>query len=170
MYRNTPRDTTSGEYVIKTPRFDSGILEEWIIFVNLVQKSLVGQNITTGTPMHKCMERMLKGDTKAIFLQTANLVCIHIVAKFTIIVATVNVNIFLTYKYHDQKQYRQRYLRKPSDMKVQVFITRFVKLNTRLLYFLPDHPFQLVASLRDDDINKILKLTMPNSWKKKNVE
>ena len=45
---NTPSDTTSGKYVIKIPRFDSGAPEEWIIFVDLVQKSLVGQNVTTG--------------------------------------------------------------------------------------------------------------------------
>ena len=33
---NTPGDTTSGEYVIKRPRFDSGTPEEWIIFVDLI--------------------------------------------------------------------------------------------------------------------------------------
>ena len=62
---NTPGDTTSGRYVIKIPRFDSGTPGEWIIFVELVQKSLVGQNVTTGPPMYKCMERVLKGDAKA---------------------------------------------------------------------------------------------------------
>ena len=66
---NTPGDTTSGKYVIKIPRFDSGTPEEWIIFVDLIQKSLVGQNVTTGPPMYECMERVLKGDDKAVFLQ-----------------------------------------------------------------------------------------------------
>ena len=33
---NTPKDTTSEKYVIKIPRFDSGTLEEWMIFVDLV--------------------------------------------------------------------------------------------------------------------------------------
>ena len=59
-YHNTPGDTTSGKYVIKIPRFDSGTPEEWIIFVDLVQKSLVGQNVTTGPPMYECMERVLQ--------------------------------------------------------------------------------------------------------------
>ena len=70
----TPGDTTLGKYVITIPRFDSGTPEEWIIFVDLVQKSLVGHNITTGPPMYECMERVLKGDTKAEFVQNANLV------------------------------------------------------------------------------------------------
>ena len=65
---NTPGYTTSGKYTIKIPRFDSGI-----IFVDLVQKSIVGQNITIGPPMYKCMERVLKGDVKTEFLQKANL-------------------------------------------------------------------------------------------------
>ena len=45
---NTPRDTISGKYIIKIPTFDCGAPEEWIIFVDLVQKSLVGQNGITG--------------------------------------------------------------------------------------------------------------------------
>ena len=66
-YDNTPGDTTSGKYVIKIPRFDSGTHEQCIIFAELVQKSLVGQNITIGPPIYKCMERVLKGDAKAEF-------------------------------------------------------------------------------------------------------
>ena len=36
MCHNTPRDITSGKYVIKITKFDSGTPEEWIIFVFLV--------------------------------------------------------------------------------------------------------------------------------------
>ena len=34
----------------------------------------MGQNITNGTPMYKCMERVRKSDSKAVFLQQAVLV------------------------------------------------------------------------------------------------
>ena len=60
--------------MIKIPRFDSGTSEEWIIFMNIVQMAIVGQNITTGPPMYKCIEWVLKGDAKAEFTQQANLV------------------------------------------------------------------------------------------------
>ena len=63
--QSTPGDTNSANYVIKIPRFDSGTSEEWIIFMDLVQKSLVEQNVTTGPTMYQCMERVLKGATKA---------------------------------------------------------------------------------------------------------
>ena len=92
---NIPGDTTSGKYVIKIPRFDSGTPEEWIIFVDLVQKSLKGQNVSTGPPMYKCMERVLKGDAKAEFLQKANLVGSRTVANFTTVMATMTVHLSL---------------------------------------------------------------------------
>ena len=57
--QNTPRDTTSGKYVIKIPRYNSGTPEDWII---------------SGLPKYKWMERVLKGDAKAEFLEKVNLV------------------------------------------------------------------------------------------------
>ena len=161
---NTPGDTTSGKYIIKIPRFDSGTPEEWIIFVDLVNKSLVGQNITTGPPMYKCMERMLKGDAKAEFLQQDNLVVSCTVANFTTVMATMTVHALPTYAYCDQKQYKQRYLKKPPDMKVRTFTLRLIQLNTYMPYFPPDLPGHLVASLPDKDIKEILYHAMPNMW------
>ena len=68
-----PEDSTSGKYVIKIPIFGSVASEEWIIFMDLDQKSLMGQNVTTGSSMYKCMVRMLTSDAKAKFLQQKNL-------------------------------------------------------------------------------------------------
>ena len=65
---NTPVDSTPGKYIIKIPRFGSGTPEEWIIVMDLVQKSLVEQNVTTGPPMYEGVERVLTGDTKAEFV------------------------------------------------------------------------------------------------------
>ena len=115
---NTPRDTTSGKWVNKIPRFDSSTPEEWIIFADLVQKSLVEQNVTTGPPMYECMKRVLKGDVKAEFTQyddsvcscKVDLVCSCKVANFAMVMATMTVYIFPTYAYCDQQQYMQRYL------------------------------------------------------------
>ena len=42
--------------------------------MDLVQKSLVGQNVTTAPTIYACTERALKGDAKAVLLQQANLV------------------------------------------------------------------------------------------------
>ena len=49
-------------------------------------------------------------------------------------------------------------------------MTMLTKLHTYLPYFPPDQPGQLVTSLPDDDIKKILYHTMPNTWENKMVE
>ena len=105
---NTPTDTTSGKYIIKISRFDYGTPEEWIIFVDLVQKSLGGQNVITGSLKYKCMERVQKRDAKAEFLQQASLVGCCTVANLTTVIATITTHIFPTYGYCDQRQYMQR--------------------------------------------------------------
>ena len=79
---NTPCGSKSGKYFIKIPRFRSGTPEECIIFMELVQKSLVGQYVTTGPPMYEFIERVLTGDAKAKFCQQAYLAGTHIVANF----------------------------------------------------------------------------------------
>ena len=107
---NTQGNSTSEKCMIKIPSFNFGTSEEWIIFVNLVQTALVGQNVTTGPPIYKCMERVLKGNTKAKFPQHANLVNSHTVGNVTSVMDTISVHIFPVLAYQDQKQYMYRYV------------------------------------------------------------
>ena len=147
---------------MKIPRFDSGTPEEWIIFMDLVQKALVGQNVTTGPPMYKCMERVLKGDAKAEFTQQVNLVGSCTVGNFTTVMATMTMHIFPVLAYQDQKWYMYRYLRKPKTMKVRTFTTRLIQLNNQLPYFSPDCIGQMVTALPDNEVKEILYHEMPN--------
>ena len=112
-------------------------------------------------------ERVLKGDAKAKFLQQAYLGGGCTVANFTTVMVTMTVLVFPTYAYCNQRQYMQRYLRKPPDIKARSFTTRLIQLNTCLPYFPPDHPGQLVTSLPDDNIKEILYHAIPNMWKSK---
>ena len=72
---------------------------------HLCGSSPVGQNITTGSPKHKCVERVLKSDAKAERLQQANLGGSCTVANFTTVMATLTVHVFPTYAYRDQRRY-----------------------------------------------------------------
>ena len=47
MCQNTPGNCNSEKYTIKNPKFDSDILEEWVIFADFVHKGLVGKNTKT---------------------------------------------------------------------------------------------------------------------------
>ena len=53
MYHNSLGSSILGKFVIKILRFNSGAPEEWIIFMDLVQMVLGGQNVTTGSPMYQ---------------------------------------------------------------------------------------------------------------------
>ena len=64
------------------------------------------------------MEWVLKGDAEAEFLQNANLVGSCVLANFTKVMATMALHVFPTYAYHDQRQYMQKFLRKPPDTRV----------------------------------------------------
>ena len=151
--------------MIKIPTFDSGMPEAWIILVDLVQKALVGQNVTTDPPMYNCMERVLKGDAKAEFTLQANLVRSHTADNFTTVMATMTMYIFPVLAYQDQKQYMYRYLRKPKTMKVCTFTTRLIQLNNFFPYFPPDCFGQMVTALPDDEVKEILYHAMPTLWR-----
>ena len=94
--------------------------------------TLVGQDVTTGPPMYKFMERLLKGDAKAEFTQQANLVGSCTVGNFTTVMATMIVHIFPVLAYQDQKRYIYRYLRKSKTMKVRTFTTKLITFHTFL--------------------------------------
>ena len=51
-------------------------------------------------------------------------------------------------------------------MKVWSFTIRLIQMNTYLPYFPPDCPGQVVKSLPDNNIKKILFHAMPNTWGK----
>ena len=45
-----------------------------------------------------------------------------------VVMATMTVLIFFTYAYCDQRSYMQRHLRKPADMKKELFTTGLIDL------------------------------------------
>ena len=86
-------------YIIIILRIDSGTSEKRVIFADLVQKALVEQNDITDAHMYKCMERVLKCDTKAKFIQQPNLVGSCTVGSFNLGMTTTTVFIFHIHAY-----------------------------------------------------------------------
>ena len=163
---NDPGDAKSGQYVVKIPRYGSGTPEDWLMFLDLCKKAIIGQNVTAGPPMYAFMDRVLKGDAKAEFTVKANAEGTKTVEHFEIVMNKMTAHVFPTYAYRDQKRYLTRYLRKPPTMTVKAFTTRLVQLNEYLTYFPPDTEGQVVDKLPLDDVKEILYHAMPNSWKK----
>ena len=95
------RSNNSGKNISKILRFDSGAPKEWIIFMDLVQKALIGQNVTTDHPMYECMGGLLKVEAKVKFTQQANLAGSCTVKYHTTVMATITIHIFLVLVYQD---------------------------------------------------------------------
>merc|ERR1711966_427836 len=167
---NTPGDSTTGKYVIKVPIYDSGHPEEWIIFTELVNKCLVGQDITTGPQMYQLVQRVLQGYAKAQFDTQAAAHGNQTAANFKAIMATMTVHVFPRYALQDQKRYMRRYLKKPLGMKVRSFTTRLTQLNNYLSSFPPDSPGQLVEELPNQEVKELLFYAMPETWQNRMTE
>ena len=120
--------------------------------------------------MYKCMERVLKGDTKAEFTQKTYLVRSRTVGNFTMVMAIMTLNIFPVLAYQDQKWFMYRHLRKTKTMKARTFIIRLIYLNNYLPYFPPDCVGQMITALPDDEVKEILYHAIPNFWRKKMTE
>ena len=107
-------------------------------------------------------EKVLTGDAKAEFCQQNNLAGHYTVANFTTVMNKMTAHIFLTKANRDQRQYMQRYLRKPPEMKVRTFTARLLQLITYLAYFPPDHSGQSVSPFSEDVVKEIIYHAMPN--------
>ena len=163
---NTPGDSKTGKYVIQVPIYDSGNPEEWINFVELVNKCIIGQNITTGPQMYQLALRVLQGDAKAQFEAQTGHFGTQTAGNFKSVMAAMTVHVFPRYALRDQKRYLNRYLEKPLKMKVRKFVTRLTQLNHYLESFPPDSPGQQVQKLPDHEVKEILFYAMPKSWQK----
>lgn len=167
---NTPGDSKTGKYVIQVPIYDAGHPEEWINFVELVNKCIAGQNITAGPQMYQLVLRVLQGDAKAQFEAQTGHFGAQNPRNFKSVMAAMTVHVFPRYALRDQKRYLQRYLEKPLKMKVRKFVTRLTELNHYLDSFPPDSPGQQVEKLPDHEIKEILFYAMPKSWQKRMTE
>ena len=138
--------------------------------MELINKCLVGQNITTGPAMYAVVQRVLEGDAKAQFnMQTAA----HgnqTVINFKNVMATMTAHVFPRYALRDQKRYLTRFCHKPLYMKVCAFVTRLTQLNHYLSSFPPDTPGQEVETLPDDQVKEALFFAMPKSFLKMGKE
>ena len=92
-----------GMYMIEVPIYNSGNPKEWITFVELVNKCLVGQNITNGPQMYHLIQQFLQGDVTSQFDTQAAAFGNPTVANFKAIMATMTVHVFLRYDLREQK-------------------------------------------------------------------
>ena len=84
--------------------------------MDLFQKSLIEQNITTSPHMYECIDQLLAGDAKTEILWQDNLAGTLTVANITIVMNKRTVPIYPAQANHDQQQYMQMYFSMPTKI------------------------------------------------------
>ena len=65
--RSVPTDPDSITYELSIPYFGEGTPEELLIFLDSVDKAIVGTNITNAPDKYALLQRLLKGDALSAF-------------------------------------------------------------------------------------------------------
>ena len=123
-YHITPGDNDSGFYEINFPYYGGGSSEEWRVWKDKVLKALVSQSISTGPLQYRFTERLLIGDAKATFNQSALDNGIRTIYNFNKVLLEMTKQAFPVYPSCEQKRYLHRHLVKPRSMKLHGLISR----------------------------------------------
>ena len=161
---SSPGDTDSPAYNIQIPYFGSGTPEEWLMFLDNLDKALVGQHITDGPGRYEFTERLLQEDTLATFRLKTLEVGTRTVDHFNEVMARLTEHIFPVHAYREQKRFLRRFLKKPKDWTAREFVTRVQEINSYLVFFRTETQ-EAAASLPEDELVEALYHAMPNFWR-----
>ena len=165
-----PGRATSGEYTLNVPYFQSRTAEEWLKFLQNLEKVFVGQNVTTSSTKFAMTRRLLTCDSlthfndKAASFKDDNGVAIEIDDHLEASLRAVTGIILNKEALSTQKRYMRRIIRKPKDMKIRMYCARFAELNKYLESF---PPYAGAGQcLPKDEVLEHLEFTIPNAWQK----
>ena len=127
--------------------------------------ALDDQSISMGPLRYTFTERLLTGDAKATFNQSAQVIGIHTIDNFNKVLMEMTKHAFPAYAFREQKRFLRRHLVKPRSMKLRSFISRLQELNAYLEEFPPDTEGQETAPLSADEIMNIIYHSMSTTWK-----
>ena len=83
----------------------------------------------------------------------------HVQAVWEILLDALPYKILLK-----QKRYMRRFMRKPRDMKVQVYALHLMKINNDEILQLP--PFKPNQAFEKDELSKIILFGVPMQWQR----
>ena len=162
--QNTPGDADSTTYNLQIPYFGSGTAEEWLIFVDNLNKGIIGQNITGGPKRYELAEKLLIGEMLTAFHTQRDARGDRTIAHFDLVIKDLASYVFKSTDYRDQKTYMRRYMVKPRDLSIRAYVARVRELNSYLAYFPTGNIAVAATPLGEDEIKDILFHGIPKSW------
>ena len=162
--QNTPGDAESTTYNLNIPYFGSGTAEEWLQFVDNLNKGITGQNITDGPGRYGLAEKLLIGEMLTAFRSQTTARGNQTVANFKLVLKDLASYVFKSTDYRDQKIYMRRYMTKPRDLAIRPYVARVRELNNFLKQFPTGNVNTAPTSLGEDEIKDLLYHGIPKSW------
>ena len=175
--RSIPDKATSPTYDLNVPYFDSGTPEEWLKLLENLKRVFTGQNLTTASTKYAMTRRLLMGDALSQFDAKAEELRKAAEApeggvweetdkNLTACLNSVTEKVMPKRALQTQKRYMRRIIRKPVEMKIREYLTRFMELNKYLEQF---PPFDEEQNLPDDEVMEHAEFAIPNSWQNQMV-
>ena len=159
-----PGDPDSPVYSIQIPYFGTGTPEEWLQFLDGLEKAIRGQNISSGPERYELTERLLTGDALTTFKLKALEAGTRTVEHYSTAMDQLTAHIFPAHSYREQKRYMRRFLKKPRGYSVREFASRLQEMNQYLRLF-PSETEHPAVPLPEDELKEVLFHAMPGTWR-----
>ena len=117
--KTDPSDSSSSQYDIAVPYFDTGTPEQWIYFQRCFRRAVNGQGDTNGPKQYKKARMLLQGEALAAFegqVSSQGITHVETLNSFKSALAAVTESVFPKRAAQVQKRYLRRFLRKPYEM------------------------------------------------------
>jgi hypothetical protein len=171
------RDSPTYEMVLYP--FRTGTPEEFIKTLICLDQVCKGQNLRDAKEKFVMARRVFLGETltafnnaasKASSLEDESDLGAETEDNYQKVLKEVGRAVFPLNAYAIQKQAMRRFMRKPKEMNVRIYVERMLELNKYLEYFPVKLGDPAASKMPLDDIMDILKFGIPNSWQNRMIE
>lgn len=166
--RCNPTESDSQVYELKARSFDTGTVEQFILWKRDLDKVIQGQNVTRPVDKFAMARRVLEGDALATFNEST--MGIETQVTFIESMKALASHIFPNFALSNQRAWLRRSddVRKKPNMSTRRWAARLNEINQMLLEFPPK--FNETQKLSEDDFIEVIEYGIPQSWRAKMVE
>ena len=163
-----PLDTDSPFYTVNIGYFGSGNPEEYLLFVQDLDKVIVGQNLMSVPKRIATTKHLLKGDALATF-NTVIAGKPQTVDGHKAAMQELMKHVFPARASQTQKRWMHRHMRKPASVTTREHVARVVEINSYLAKFPETADGMAPTVLGDNELKDILDHGNPGSWQKQMI-
>jgi hypothetical protein len=168
--RCNPTNTDSLQYELKVRSFNTGSVEQYILWKKDLEKLIIGQNLEHAGDKFAMTRKVLEGDALAVFNQHAHAAVEESESSYIKCMEGLAKHVFPKNALSHQKAWlhRSEDVMKKPDVKVRTWISRLSEINIMLQEFPPK--FSNEQMLDDAEFIEIIEFGIPDTWRAKMVD